>query len=63
MISAIDVIEQTGMDRLTDAFVIIGSSATGLKDTHSTSLEAAIAGPLIHLAALRKILSMRVFAV
>ena len=57
VISAIDVIEQTGMDRLTDAFVIIGSSATGLKDTHSTSLEAAIAGPLIHLAALHQILS------
>jgi len=57
VISAIDVIEQTGMDRLTDAFVIVGSSATGLKDTHSTSLEAAVAGPLIHLAALHQILS------
>ena len=57
VISAIDVIDEVGLDRLTDAFVIIGSSATGLKDTHSTNLEAAVPGPLLHLSALHQILS------
>ena len=57
VISAIDVIDEAGLDRLTDAFVIIGSSATGLKDTHSTNLEAAVPGPLLHLSALHQILS------
>ena len=56
-VSASDVLNEVGLERLAGAFVIIGSSATGLKDTHSTSLEAAIPGPMIHLGALHQILS------
>ena len=56
-VSAADVLNETGLERLAGAFVIIGSSATGLKDTHSTNLEAAIPGPMIHLGALHQILS------
>ena len=54
---ASDVLNEVGLERLAGAFVIIGSSATGLKDTHSTNLEAAIPGPMIHLGALHQILS------
>ena len=56
-ISAADVLDEEGLERLTNAFVIIGSSATGLKDTHSTNLEAAIPGPMIHLSAIHQLLS------
>lgn len=56
-VSAMDILTETGLGRLTDSFVIIGSSATGLKDTHSTNLEAAIPGPMIHLAILHQLLS------
>ena len=56
-ISAADILDETGLERLTNAFVIIGSSATGLKDTHSTNLEAAIPGPMIHLSAIHQLLS------
>lgn len=56
-VSATDILDETGLERLTDAFVIIGSSATGLKDTHSTNLEAAIPGPMIHLSAIHQLLS------
>ena len=56
-IPASEVLDETGLDRLAGAFVIIGSSATGLKDTHSTNLQAAIPGPMIHLSALHQILS------
>ena len=56
-VSAADILTETGLERLTDSFVIIGSSATGLKDTHSTNLEAAIPGPMIHLAVLHQLLS------
>ena len=56
-IPAAEVLDETGLERLAGAFVIIGSSATGLKDTHSTNLQAAIPGPMIHLAALHQILS------
>ena len=56
-VSAEDILTETGLERLTDSFVIIGSSATGLKDTHSTNLEAAIPGPMIHLAILHQLLS------
>ena len=45
------------LDRLTGAFVLIGSSAAGLKDIHSTNLEAAIPGGLIHLQSLHQMLS------
>ena len=57
VISAADILDETGLEKLTDAFVIIGSSATGLKDTHSTNLEAAIPGPMVHLAAIHQLLS------
>ena len=56
-VSAADILDETGLERLTNAFVIIGSSATGLKDTHSTNLEAAIPGPMIHLSAIHQLLS------
>ena len=56
-VPASDVLNEVGLERLAGAFVIIGSSATGLKDTHSTNLEAAIPGPMIHLGALHQILS------
>ena len=56
-VSAADILTETGLERLTDSFVIIGSSATGLKDTHSTNLEAAIPGPMVHLAVLHQLLS------
>ena len=56
-IPASQVLDETGLDRFAGAFVIIGSSATGLKDTHSTNLQAAIPGPMIHLSALHQILS------
>ena len=56
-IPASEVLDETGLDRLAGAFVIIGSSAAGLKDTHSTNLQAAIPGPMIHLSALHQILS------
>ena len=56
-VPASEVLDETGLDRFTGAFVIIGSSAAGLKDTHSTNLQAAIPGPMIHLAALHQILS------
>lgn len=56
-IPASEILDETDLGRLAGAFVIIGSSATGLKDTHSTNLQAAIPGPMIHLSALHQILS------
>ena len=56
-LSAIDVIDNKHDAALADAVVIIGSSASGLKDIHSTNLEAAIAGPLIHLSAVHQLLA------
>jgi len=56
-IPASEILDKSGLDRLAGAFVIIGSSAAGLKDTHSTNLQAAIPGPMIHLSALHQILS------
>ena len=56
-VSAIDVLNGVDLERLTNAFVIIGSSAKGLKDIHSTNLEAAIPGAMIHLQALHQVLS------
>jgi len=56
-VPATDILTGTRLHRLTDSFVVIGSSAAGLKDTHSTSLEAAIPGPMVHLAVLHQILS------
>lgn len=56
-ISAADLLDEAGPERLTNAFVIIGSSATGLKDTRSTNLEPAIPGPMIHLSAIHQLLS------
>jgi adenylate cyclase len=55
-VPASQVLDETGLDRFTGALVIIGSSAAGLKDTHSTNLQAAIPGPMIHLSALHQIL-------
>ncbi|MGC6485113.1 MAG: adenylate/guanylate cyclase domain-containing protein, partial [Candidatus Puniceispirillales bacterium] len=45
---------------INNSFVIIGSSAMGLKDIHATALETALPGPLIHLQILHQILSERV---
>ena len=58
IVSATDVLEGRDLaDRLNGAFVLIGASAAGLKDIHSTNLEAAIPGGLIHLQALHQMLS------
>ncbi|MGC6518183.1 MAG: CHASE2 domain-containing protein [Candidatus Puniceispirillaceae bacterium] len=58
IVSASDVFEDVNLfDRLNGAFVLIGASAAGLKDIHSTNLEAAIPGGLIHLQALHQMLS------
>ena len=57
VVSATDVLYEQDLDRLEGAFVLIGSSAAGLKDIHSTNLEAAIPGGLIHLQALHQMLS------
>ena len=56
-ISAADVLEAKGLEKLTHGFVIIGSSAKGLKDIHSTNLETAIPGAFVHLQAIHQILS------
>ena len=42
-----------------DKIVIIGSSASGLNDLHSSNLESAIPGPLVHLSAIQQILAER----
>ena len=57
VVSASDVLYEQDLERLTGAFVLIGSSAAGLKDIHSTNLEAAIPGGLIHLQSLHQMLS------
>ena len=58
VVSATDVLEGRDLaERLTGAFVLVGASAAGLKDIHSTNLEAAIPGGLIHLQALHQMLS------
>ena len=44
---------------INNSFVIIGSSASGLKDIHATSLETSLPGPFIHLQILHQILSER----
>ena len=44
---------------LNNSFVVLGSTASGLKDIHSTSLEASLPGPYIHLQMLHQILSER----
>ena len=56
-ISAADILQGENLEALADAFIIIGSSATGLKDIQSTALDAAIPGPIIHLHILHQILS------
>jgi|GEM_PF-2469068 len=56
-VSAIDVLEGVGLERLRNAFVVIGSSASGLKDIHATNLEAALPGAMIHLHVIHQILS------
>ena len=58
IVSASDVLEDNNLaERLNGAFVLVGASAAGLKDIHSTNLEAAIPGGLIHLQALLQMLS------
>ena len=58
IVSATDVLEDRDLaKRLNGAFVLVGASAAGLKDIHSTNLEAAIPGGLIHLQALHQMLS------
>ena len=44
---------------LNNSFIVLGSTASGLKDIHSTSLEASLPGPYIHLQVLHQILSER----
>ena len=46
-------------EALNNSFVVLGSTASGLKDIHSTSLEASLPGPYIHLQVLHQILSER----
>ena len=57
VVSAKDVLAGENLDLLANAIIIIGSSATGLKDIQSTALDAAIPGPIIHLHILHQILS------
>lgn len=57
VVSASDVIDKKDLDRLTSTLVIVGSSASGLKDSYATNLEAAVPGALIHLSALHQMLS------
>lgn len=58
VVSATDVLEDNNLaGRLSGAFVLVGASAAGLKDIHSTNLEAAIPGGLIHLQALHQMLA------
>lgn len=45
---------------INNSFIVIGSSAMGLKDIHATSLETALPGPFVHLQILHQILSERV---
>ena len=46
-------------EEINNSFVIIGSTASGLKDIHATALEASLPGPYIHLQILHQILSER----
>lgn len=46
-------------EQINNSFVILGSTASGLKDIHATSLEASLPGPYIHLQILHQILSER----
>ena len=58
IVSASDVLEDNNLaERLNGAFVLVGASAAGLKDIHSTNLEAAIPGGLIHLQALHQMMA------
>ena len=59
-ISAGAILADSNQPTLKDAIIVIGSSAAGLKDIHTTPLEAAIPGPLIHLHTLEQILSGRI---
>jgi len=45
---------------ISGSLVVIGSTAAGLKDIHSTSLEPVIPGPYLHLQVLHQLLSGRV---
>jgi adenylate cyclase len=45
--------------QISNSFVVLGSSASGLKDIHATSLEASLPGPFIHLQTINQILSER----
>ena len=46
-------------EEINNSFIIIGSTASGLKDIHATALEASLPGPYIHLQILHQILSER----
>ncbi|XDZ66745.1 CHASE2 domain-containing protein [Alphaproteobacteria bacterium LSUCC0684] len=46
-------------ETISGSFVVIGSTAAGLKDVHSTSLEPVLPGPYLHLQVLHQILSGR----
>ncbi len=46
-------------EQIKNSFVVIGSTATGLKDIHATALEASLPGPYIHLQTIHQTLSGR----
>ena len=46
-------------ETISNKIIILGSSATGLNDLHSTSLESAVPGALIQLATIHQIMSER----
>lgn len=46
-------------EEINNSFIILGSSASGLKDIHATALEASLPGPYVHLQILHQILSER----
>jgi phosphoserine phosphatase RsbU/P len=56
-VSANDVMK--GKQSLTDKIVILGSSAKGLGDFHTTPLEDVVPGPLFHLQVMDQILNQR----
>ncbi len=51
--------ENDWAEKIKGSFVILGSTATGLKDIHATVLEASLPGPYIHLQTIHQTLSGR----
>lgn len=57
-VSIKDLLEENSVN-LTDKIIILGSSAAGLGDFHSTSYQDDVPGPLIHLQVIDQILGKR----